>query len=156
MDTSEITPAAIRFAAMNYLAQREQSAKELYQKLVRKYSQSGVVAEVIQCLKAEGLQSDQRFAEAFVAMRKRQGKGPLVIAMELRERGLDDPLIQDFLDPDSDSWALMAIAIKQKKYGPAVPLDAKEKARQIRFLSSRGFSSQHIRDALKFCGYENA
>ena len=145
-----VTSAVIRFAAMNLLSLREHSAKELYKKLTQKFQQEDGVTEVIQSLTAEGLQSDTRFTEAFINMRKRQGKGPLVIAMELKERGIVDELAHRFLESNNDSWGLLAVTVRRKKFGQSLPQDAKQKAKQIRFLSGRGFSSSNIRDALNY------
>ena len=149
MEPSEITPASIRFAAMNLLAMREHSLKELRHKLSQKFPESAWVEEVVQKLGTEGLQSDDRFTQAFVSMRKRQGKGPLIISMELKERGVANELIREWVDPIDQAWHQLALSVKQKKYGANPAGDAKEKARQMRFLAARGFSSASIQFALK-------
>lgn len=150
MVNDDITPAAVRFAAMNLLSMREHSALELSRKLSKKYQQDELVAAVIKRLTEDGLQSDARFAEAFINMRKRQGKGPLIVCMELKERGVSAELINDLLNPDNDSWKLLAVAVRQKKFGEPMPGNVKEGARQMRFLAMRGFSSACIQYALKY------
>ena len=45
----------------------------------------------------DGLQSDERFTEAFVRSRINQGKGPARIRADLRERGINDAVIADGL-----------------------------------------------------------
>ena len=84
MDPKPVTtPASVRMAAMNLLTMREHSVKELHAKLAKKFESNELISEVIQKLLEDGLQSDERFTEAFVKMRLRQGKGALVIRMEL-------------------------------------------------------------------------
>lgn len=150
MSNVEITPANIRFSAMNLLSMREHSATELYKKLEKKYQQHELIVSTIKRLTEDGLQSDARFAEAFVTMRKRQGKGPLLINMELKERGISTEFIKHFLDADDECWKLLAGVVRQKKFGVSAPSDAKEKAKQMRFLAARGFSSVCIQYALKY------
>lgn len=151
MTIVEITSASIRFAAMNLLAVREHSAAELYIKLSKRYQQPELIIATIKRLTDDGLQCDVRFAEAFIAMRKRQGKGPLLITMELKERSISPELINQFLQADSESWKILAATVRQKKFGQIIPQDAKEKARQIRFLTGRGFSQAAIQYALRYC-----
>jgi len=149
MEQNKITPASLRFAAMNLLAMREHSAKELHNKLEQKFPETHGVEQVVRDLTADGLQSDDRFAQAFVNMRKRQGKGPLIINMELRERGITGELISESVGSSDVSWHQLALSVKQKKFGTSAPVDAKEKAKQIRFLAARGFASASIQYALK-------
>lgn len=148
MTTIEISRATVRFAAMNLLAMREHSEDELSKKLTLKFSQSNLIADVIAGLKSDGLQSDLRFAEAFINMRKHQGKGQKLIAMELKERGVANALIVELVQINDECWNKLALAVRQKKFGMPVPNDLKEKTKQMRFLTGRGFSSASIQYAL--------
>ena len=58
------------------------------------YSREEIDAAIKQ-LKEEGLQSDQRFTEAYIRMRARRGFGPQRIELELRERGIEDEMIEE-------------------------------------------------------------
>lgn len=153
MTTSEVSPAVIRFAAMNLLAMREHSEGELYKKLTQKFNQSKLVADVITVLQNDGLQSDLRFAVAFINMRKRQGKGQKLIAMELKERGVANELIVELVQAGDECWNKLALAVRQKKFGVLVPEDLKQKTKQMRFLTGRGFSSASIQYALTVNDY---
>lgn len=146
---SEVTPASIRLSAMNMLAMREHSAAELMIKLAQKYSQQAWIHDVILGLQSDGLQSDSRFAHAFVNMRRRQGKGPLLISRELKERGLSSELISENLASTDESWNELAAAVRVKKFGLELPGDTREKARQMRFLAARGFSSTSVHYAMR-------
>ncbi len=127
---------------------REHSMTELREKLLRKSPDDSDVDRLLVELAEAGLQSDSRFAEAFAAMRQRQGKGPLLIRLELRQKGIEAELAIQALEIYEDSWGLTAQTQRIKKFGRALPGDAKERARQMRFLQARGFSGEHIRQAL--------
>lgn len=137
----------IRFSAMSFLALREHSAKELKDKLLRKYAQAELVEEVINRLIEQNLQSDERFTQAFVSMRQRQGKGSVVIKMELREKDVTPELIAQFVDDSDPVWLSLTRDVRWKKFRGQIPADQRERAKQMRFLHSRGFSGRHIQDA---------
>lgn len=139
----------IRFNAMSLLAMREHSAKELKDKLERKFESPELVESAIAALIEQNLQSDERFTQAFVSMRQRQGKGPLIIKMELREKGVLAELIAQFIDDSDECWYELAYEVREKKYRGSAPADQRERAKQMRFLQSRGFSSRHIQAAFK-------
>ena len=139
---------SIRLAAMDLLAMREHSCVELREKLARKFTQQAWIDAVLAELAEEGLQCDARFADAFTAMRYRQGKGPLVVAMELKARGVSSDLVDASVKHSGYDWAESAVKQRQKRFGASLPVDAKERARQLRFLQSRGFGSAHACAAL--------
>lgn len=144
--TEQIKLSDVRFAAMNLLAMREHSAKELSEKLGRKFSSPEIILQVVADLKEQNLQSDERFAEAFIRMRQQQGKGCVLIRMELRERGVDAYLISHLIDESEAVWFELARDARIKRFRE-MPIDAREKSRQMRFLHSRGFSNRHIQAA---------
>lgn len=137
--------AAVRFAAMNYLARREHAAGELREKLVRRFDAPALIDEVISKLAEEKLQSDERFTEAFVAMRRRQGKGPMRILQELQQKGVAGELIEVFVDASDGEWNDLAREVREKRFGSEPPQLPKEKARQMRFLQYRGFTAEQVR-----------
>lgn len=147
MADQEITPATIRMSAMNFLAMREHSAKELAVKLGKKFTQSDWITTELEKLKKDGLQDDRRFAEAYVNMRLRQGKGAVVIRLELKEKGVTTSIINEFLASSTD-WNMLALQAYKKKFGDKPISDLKEKSRRVRFLTTRGFSSANIQYAL--------
>ena len=62
-------------------------------------------------------------------------------------RGVSDAIIDSVLSENRDSELDRAREVWQKKFG-APPADAAEKARHIRFMQSRGFTSEIIRRAI--------
>ncbi|WP_408065664.1 regulatory protein RecX [Bathymodiolus septemdierum thioautotrophic gill symbiont] len=124
-------------SALGMLAKREHSCMELHTKLIQWYKEDEVT-EAIAKLTQENYQSDERFASEFIQMRFNQGKGPIKIAIDLRQRG-----IHDFDLSEYDFFAL-AKSIRVRKYGEEPPSERKEKAKQQRFLQSRGFDFEQI------------
>ena len=128
---------------MRLLARREHSCLELQQKLARRFGREAaplIAAEVAQ-LKDQGLQSDSRLAEAYVAARSSKGQGPLKIRAELRAKGLADSLIDAALAASPVDWQRLAreVAAKKRRQTPdaATP---KGRARLHRFMQQRGFA----------------
>jgi regulatory protein len=108
-----------------------------------------LIEDILDTLSREGLQSDERFAESFVHHRVNNGQGPNKINQELRQRGVEQVLIEIFLESDSYDWMSLAKEVRLKKYGENIPEDYQKKAKQSRFLYSRGFSGELINQLLK-------
>ena len=72
-------PKTIRLKIMDFLARREYSSKEIYQKMSRRVEFREMLDDVIQQLVEDGLISDARFAESYFQSRKNRGFGPLRI-----------------------------------------------------------------------------
>jgi len=136
--------AAVRHAALDLLALREHSRRELARKLDSRGYAAAAIEAALDALAGEGLQSEVRFAEQFVHTRMRRGSGPQKIRAELRERGVADDLVADALAAPDDSWLELMRAVREKKFGAGLPGDYRERARQMRFLQQRGFSSDQI------------
>lgn len=130
--------------AMRWLARREYSICELEQRLQGKGYPPGEVAGVLADLENQGLVSDRRFAESLVRSRVERGYGPMRIAHELRAKGVDDALVNEFIEDDNEYWVARLEAVWKKRYG-RVPGDYQEWARQARGLQSRGFSAEQVR-----------
>jgi regulatory protein len=129
--------------AMRMLIRREHSTLELSHKLKSKDFDQDDIDPVIASLIQKGYQSNERFTTEFIQMRFNQGKGPIKIRLDLRQRGIDQFDLSGF-----DFYAL-AHKIRERKFGKSVPSDFKEKAKQQRFLQSRGFSFEHINQSFK-------
>jgi regulatory protein len=143
----DFSAAQLRLYAMNLLARREYSASELQDKLRSKTSNNLVIDEVVRQLQVDGLQSDQRFAEAFVRMRLRQGKGKRLVARELQQKGIPTTLIQEFLAEDNQ-WEEALRDLIQRRFSGQIATEPKQKARQLRYLQARGFTYEQIRSAI--------
>ncbi len=118
-------------------------------KLARRCDDEALIEELLDKLASEGLQDDERFTESFVHHRVSMGQGPIKIQQELRQRGVDQNLIEHALAGDSFDWMSLANEVRIKKFGENVPDDYQKKAKQLRFLYSRGFSGELINQLFK-------
>ena len=146
--SSKRRPEDCRETAVGLLARREHSRRELVYKLTGRGYAEDEVAEALDKLESEGLLSDARFAESYIHSRQQRGYGPLRIAAELRERGVADAITDKYLDLGDAQWVEIARAEHGKKFGESAASDFREYARQVRFLESRGFGQESIRQVL--------
>ena len=143
---SKPEPGELRERALRLLARREHSRAEL----VRKLGQAGFAQHEIEPLLDEFEEknwlSDRRFAESYVADHRARA-GSVKLTYDLRQRGVPDTLIEAVLSENRDSECDRAYEVWKKKFGSA-PVDASDKARQNRFMQSRGFTSEVIQRVL--------
>lgn len=130
--------------AIAALARREYSRADLERRLARYVDQERrqELVRVLDELQAKGLLSDNRFAAMFARSRS-QRFGAARIRHELREHGLDDELVRAVIQPLAATEEQRARAVWRKRFGRA-PANAAERARQLRFLSQRGFATDVI------------
>ena len=128
---------------MDLLARREHSFAELERKLGPRF-EARTLAEALDALRREGLQSDVRFALSFVRQRMLRGMGPARIRSELHQRGVSGADARHALEaaPDAEgtSWSDLARSAQLKKFGTLELRDDRQRARVGRFLEQRGFS----------------
>jgi regulatory protein len=136
--------AALRVTALGLLSRREHSVQELHRKLrARGYSPDDI-DELLRALRSERLLSDRRFAEEYARQRVERGYGPLRIAAELRERGIDDAGAAEALAALEGQWVERAELQRVKKFGQERPREYRERMRQARFLGQRGFPADLV------------
>lgn len=137
---------------MNLLARREHSFHELLDKLSAKFPDfdcDEVVLPALQRLRDENLQSDSRFACAWVNYRAGRGVGPLKIAAELHPRKLDREILNSALYLEGPNWEEKCTEVLRRKFKVRGEPSREERARWQRFLMQRGFDSEQIRAAMK-------
>jgi len=150
---------SLRARALQYLARREYSRAELRGKLLphiqadadfeQAFDSSGHVNldALLDDLTARGWLSDER-ATAQLVHAKRSRFGTQRITHELRQKGIAEELISAALPALKESELAAARDVWLRKFGTA-PKDDKEKARQMRFMQSRGFGFDVIFKVLK-------
>ncbi len=126
------------------LSRREHSRVELTAKLASKGFDQQQIDSAMEMLLAHDLQSDARYVEDFVRSRIMKGSGPLKIMHELRHRGIDDSMVQAYLDRANIDWFEVARTAYIKKYRSSEVIDAREQAKRIRFMQSKGFPGDII------------
>ena len=142
------SPAAVRRAAMDLLARREHGRIELSRKLRLRGAPADLIEPALDRLAEEGLLSEARYLESFVRMRANAGYGPLRIREELSQRGLGRDEIERALRNSGFDWSLQLHEVWQRKFGK-LPDDQREKARQGRFLSYRGYPMDMVSRLLR-------
>jgi len=147
-DGKDWTEADVESVAVGLLARREHSRAELSRKLAARGAPSEAVEAVLDRLAARKLQSDARYAESLVVSRIGRGQGPVRIRRELAQQGVETAVVDEALDASAEDWAAAAREVRRRKFGSAVPKAWKDRARQMRFLEYRGFTSEQIRAAL--------
>jgi regulatory protein len=133
---------ALRAHAVRLLARREYSRAELESRLIAKGASREQAASLLDELARLGYQSDARFALAFTTHNARRYSRRSITA-ELKMKGVSADAIDSALTetPLDDAQALEALW--QRRFG-RIPTDERDKARQVRFLQSRGFSVSAI------------
>ena len=147
---------SLKGRGLQILSQREHSRSELRRKLMvharaaqaegEDWSESAPpaveqVEAVLDWLQANRYLSEERFVESRVHARASRF-GNLRIRQELAQHGV--ALTPDAAQQLKDSEAARARDVWLRKFGQ-VAAGAAERARQIRFLAGRGFSSEVIR-----------
>jgi regulatory protein len=131
---------------MNFLARREHSRAELARKLAS-HAEPDEIESLLDGLEQENLLSNSRYAEMLA--HARAGKhGSLRLKADLREKGVPESEMSVVLDGARLNDLEAARAVWQKKFGSLLSDaagSAAERARQYRFLASRGFPSEVIR-----------
>ncbi len=133
-------------SAIYSLAIREHSRLELYNKLKKKdYSKNIDLNILLDELEENDYLNEKRFIDSFIRSRIERGQGSNKISYELKKRGIESTLIGTALNSSSIDWLNLASQQRIKKFGNTLPDDYKIKAKQMRFLSARGFNSEIIR-----------
>ena len=138
------TPVAVRRTAMDLLARREHGRVELTRKLRQRGACPDMIDAALERLTQEGLLSESRYLESFINYRARSGYGPLRIREELGQRGLARGDIEEALRECGFNWQEQLEDTWRRKFAGNLPVDAKERARQGRFLSYRGYPLEMI------------
>jgi regulatory protein len=145
---------SLKARALRLLSLREYSRKTLAAKLAEseaRWAKLGIdqadktpqltamnIEAVLDDFEAQGWLSDERFAEALVR-RRSERYGIRKIADELERAGVDSKQSAKLLGTLKETEFQRAYDLWLRKYG-AKAHDQKERARQYRFLASKGFS----------------
>ena len=146
--------STLKTRALRYLARREYSRLELERKLAADTQSSiEMISDVLDHLEQKGFLSEARFVEQTIRVR-RPKFGSQRIVHELKQKGIDEQLIADFLPELTETELDTAYEIWKKKFG-VLPINAKEQGKQTRFMMSRGYSFDIIRQVLAQAAQEN-
>ena len=133
---------SLRDRALRALARREHSRAELRSRLLPHVTETDDLEALLDDLERRGWLSDVRAMEQTVRIRSARF-GTQRIAHELRQKGISEELIAASIPQLKEGELEAARNVWQRKFTTR-PQDQKEKAKQVRFLQSRGFSMEVI------------
>ena len=137
---------SVKARAVSLLAQREYSRQELTDKLTAAQASPEEVEHALAQLEAKGLVDDARVVETLV--NRRSGKlGASRLRQELQAKGVSAELVAETMASLKGTELARAKAVWQKKFGQLAATSA-ERNKQARFLASRGFSGDVVRQVV--------
>lgn len=135
-----------KHSALNYIlylvAKRDYAEAELRKKLAQKEYDEDEIEQAIQKAQSHNWQNDQRFCASYLRYRAQQGYGPRRLAQELRQKGIEEWLIEQELEESDIDWFELAERIFEKKR-PRI-WDIKAKQKMWRYMLSHGFYNDHF------------
>ncbi len=138
---------SLKGRALRLLAGREHSRAELQRKLSAHETEPGELAKALDELEAKGFINEQRVLES-VLHRRSARLGASRVRQELLAKGLDPQAVAEAVAGLQGSEEARAREVWRKRFsGP--PADAPERARQMRFLLTRGFGAEVVRRVVK-------
>lgn len=139
---------SLKGRALKYLAAREHSRAELLRKLAPHAEEPAEVERVLDELEARGLLSAERFVESLLHRRAARF-GTARLRQELQQHKLPADAVAQAVEALRGTELERARAVWQRRFGGEPAADAAERARQMRFLTARGFSSEVIRRVVR-------
>jgi regulatory protein len=136
-------PLSLKGRALSFLSRREHSRQELAKKLLPHSESEQQIQAVLDEMEKLNFLSNDRFIES-VVHRKGQRFGVMKLRQELFGHGLDTDKVKQALDSAKTTEYERALEVWKRKF-TAPPVDIAEKAKQMRFLASRGFSGDVVR-----------
>ncbi|MBI4754727.1 MAG: recombination regulator RecX [Betaproteobacteria bacterium] len=147
------TGPGLRQRALRLLARREHSRAELERRL-SPFADAGEIAALTAELQAGGLLSDARYAGSWVRSHASR-HGSARLRHDLQRQGVDAETVERALRDEAGHNDLeRALALWTRRFGTA-PADAREYARQARFLQNRGFTADIVRKILRDPGIDS-
>ncbi len=129
------------------LSRRDYTVHQVKSKLQSKDFTSEEIEQLIKLAIEHGWLNEQRFIENYIHYRSQRGIGPKRIQFELAQKGIN---LSQLKEISNDQWRTNLKIVLQKKYGSTqLARDAKERAKQLRFLYGRGFTYEQIQSVLE-------
>jgi regulatory protein len=144
---------SLRARALRYLSMREHSRLELGRKLLRHAQEGDDIEALLDSLEAAKLLSEARFSESLVHRRAARFGNNRILS-ELQNHQVDPDALTQIKADLSVSEIERAREVWRKKFGRP-PVNAAERAKQMRFLQQRGFSHQAIQAVMRDSEWEN-
>jgi len=141
---------SLKARAIGLLSRREHSRSELRRKLAAHTEDPAELDALLDELQQANWLSQERFAESLVHRRAHR-HGMRRIMHELRQHELPESTLAEVSEKLRATEFERAWGVWQKRFG-AAPADAKEYARQLRYMAARGFGADSVRRILAQVG----
>ena len=141
---------SLKGRALRLLSQREHSRAELERKLAPHEDVPGELAKALDELQARDFINDGRAIES-VVHRRASKLGAGRIKQELAAKGLSGDAVAEAMAGLRETELSRAQEVWRKKFGQP-PEDAAQKAKQMRFLLTRGFGAEVVRRVIQGSG----
>ena len=138
---------SLKGRALRLLSQREHSRAELERKLARYEEEPGTLALALDELAAKDFISEARVVQSVLHQRAAR-LGAARVRQELLHKGIAPEAVAEAVAGLRDSELARARALWRRRFD-APPADAREQARQTRFLLARGFAGAVAAKVLK-------
>ncbi|RYF31964.1 MAG: recombination regulator RecX [Comamonadaceae bacterium] len=138
---------SLKGRALRLLSQREHSRAELERKLRKYEEEPGTLAAALDDLAAKDFISEARVVQSVLHQRAPR-LGALRVRQELQHKGIAPAAVAEAVAGLNDSEYDRALALWRRRFD-APPADARERARQSRFLLQRGFAGSTVGKVLK-------
>lgn len=140
-----------RNKALRCLTYRQRSKKELRDYLTGKGFSEEIVEQVVQRLQDTGLINDRNFTAEWIECSFRKGRGSHRIKYELKERGIDEAVIDELLEESFDQHDEYnrACSLMDKYLSPDYKPDDKKLLRKAAsYLKRRGYPHKIIYEVI--------
>lgn len=139
-----------RESAVRFLGYRARSKKEIREKLREKEYSDDVIEKTIEFLEKYNYVNDKQFAIKYMNDKiKLKGNGVNKIKYELRQKGIDDEILDEVFVDTYDDELEKAIKLLEKKVKCIDELDYKAKQKLSTYLNGRGYSYDIIKASIK-------
>ena len=145
---------SLKGRALRLLSQREHSRTELERKLKQHEEEPGTLALALDELAAKDFISEARVVQSVLNQRAPR-MGAARVRQELQHKGIAPDAIAEAVAGLQDSELQRARDVWRRRFD-TLPADAKERARQGRFLLARGFSGAVVGRVLRWTHSDDA
>ena len=133
--------------AKRYLAMREHSQFQIYNKLVNKNLGVDLINEVLKDLQDGGFQSDERYTQEYIRYRQNTGCSSRKIIYELESNGISSELINNNAHYFIDDRDILSELVKYKILDKDIS-DQKVLMKLINHFRSKGFDNNIILEVI--------
>lgn len=137
---------SLKARAVGLLSRREHSRTELRRKLSPHCEEPAELEALLDELERNDWLSQERFAESLVHRRAAR-YGMRRVMQELQQHELPEDTLEEMAGKLRSNELDRAREVWKKRFGVA-PSDAKEYARQLRYMAARGFTADSVRRIL--------